>query len=127
MNGAVLRRAVVIEDDEQIRSLITTVLERAGLTVDAVSNGPDGISKVRELDPVVVTVDIRMPGMDGIETTRRIRAISEVFIVMVSARTSPGDRIDSLDSGADAYLTKPFRPRELHALVTAQLSALNDA
>jgi DNA-binding response OmpR family regulator len=127
VSGGDLRRAVVIEDDDEIRSLITDILERAGIRVVGASNGPEGVARVRESDPIIVTVDIRMPGIDGFETTRRIRAISDAFILVLSASAAPGDEYESLLAGADAFMSKPFRPRDLRAIVHSRLRALDDA
>jgi len=120
------RNAVVIEDDDGIRTLIRVVLERAGLKVITATNGRDGIAAVEECDPVVVTVDIRMPGMSGIETTRQIRSISDALIVVLSASGAERDEVDSLDSGADVYMVKPFRPRDLQRHVQGRLRDLSE-
>ncbi len=113
--------AVVIEDDDGIRQLIGTVLEQIGLGVVSVSNGVDGVTAVRAHQPVVVTIDINMPGIDGFETAKRIRAISTAYIVMLTARDEEIDALQGLGSGADDYVLKPFRPRELRARVEAML------
>jgi two-component system, OmpR family, response regulator len=123
MNRHALRSAVVIEDDEGIRSLVCAVLQRAGLTVVEASNGLDGVEAVRANAPAVVTVDIRMPGIDGFETTRRIREISDATIIVLSAHVADADESESLRAGADVYVQKPFRPRELSALVEEHLGA----
>jgi len=115
------RAAVVIEDDPDIRGLIGEVLTQAGFVVHAAGNGVDGIEAVREVQPVVTTLDVSMPGIDGFETARRIRGISETYLVMVTARTEEIEVLQGLQSGADDYLTKPFRPRELRARVEAML------
>lgn len=122
-----LRHAVVIEDDDGIRALISVVLQRAGLEVIQMSNGLDGVEAVRENDPVVVIVDIRMPGIDGFETTRRIRSISDTHIIVLSAHVADADEAQSLAAGADVYMPKPFRPRELRALIDARLFQLHSA
>lgn len=122
-----LGTAVVIEDDEVIRSLISAVLQRTGLRVIVASNGLDGIAAVRDFDPTIVTVDIRMPGIDGIETTRRIRALSDAFIVVLSGRLADADEFESLRAGADLYMAKPFRPRELRSHIHARLRELPSA
>lgn len=127
MSRGTLRRAVVIEDDDEIRSLIVVILERIGLHVMAAANGLDGVAHVHDFDPAVVTVDLRMPGIDGIETIRRIRSISDAYILVLSARTAPSDELESLTSGANAYMSKPFRPRDLRALVSTRLRALDEA
>ncbi len=113
--------AVVIEDDEDIRGLVGVVLEQAGFTVHAAANGLDGVELVRTHRPTIVTLDISMPGIDGFETAKRIRAISSTYIVMLTARDEEIDTVQGLQSGADDYLTKPFRPRELRARIEAML------
>lgn len=121
MRRHALRSAVVIEDDDGIRSLISAVLQRAGLCVVETANGFDGVEAVRDTDPEIVTIDIRMPGIDGFETTRRIREISDALVVVLSARVADADELESLRAGADVYVQKPFRPRELGALIDERL------
>lgn len=115
------RTAVVVEDDAGIRSLICDVLENVGLRVIAAANGVEGVAAVREHVPEVVTVDLRMPGIDGLETTRRIRETSSALVIVLSAHVSDADESESLNAGADLYIPKPFRPRELRARVEAHL------
>ena len=115
------RVAVVIEDEEDIRSLLSAVLTQAGFTVHGAANGEDGLVLVREHQPLVTTLDVNMPGMDGFETAKRIRAISTAYIVMLSARTEEIDALQGLEAGADDYVAKPFRPRELRARIDAML------
>jgi DNA-binding response OmpR family regulator len=105
--------AVVVEDDADIRSLIVAILEQAGFEVHPASGGFEGISLVDRHDPAVTTLDVSMPGIDGFETARRIRAFSGTRILMVSARADETEERAGRDAGADDYLTKPFRPREL--------------
>lgn len=111
--------AVVIEDDADIRALVSDVLEQAGFEVHAAGAGLDGIELVNLHDPIVVTIDVSMPGMDGFETAKRIRAASSAYIIMLTARSDEADTLQGLLSGADDYVTKPFRPRELRARVEA--------
>jgi len=113
--------AVVIEDDEDIRGLVALVLEQAGYTVHTAANGADGIELVTRHQPVVTTLDVSMPGMDGFEVAKRIRAVSSTYIVMLTARTDEIDAVQGLQAGADDYVTKPFRPRELRARIEAML------
>jgi DNA-binding response OmpR family regulator len=115
------RVAVIIEDDDDIRSLLETVLSQAGFEAIACSNGLDGIEAVRNADPVVVTLDVNMPGIDGFETAKRIRAFSSTYIVMLTALGEEIDTLQGLEAGADDYVTKPFRPRELRARIEAML------
>ena len=116
-----LSRAVVIEDDEDIRGLLATVLEQAGFEVHTAANGAEGIELVLAHQPVVTTLDVSMPGMDGFEVAKRIRGISATYILMLTARTDEIDAIQGLQSGADDYVTKPFRPRELRARIEAMM------
>ncbi|GAA3876003.1 response regulator transcription factor [Leifsonia kafniensis] len=115
------RVAVIIEDDTDIRHLLETVLEQAGFEVVATSNGLDGIAAVREHKPLVTTLDVSMPGIDGFEVAKRIRVFSPTYLVMLTARNEEIDLLQGLDSGADDYVTKPFRPRELRARIEAML------
>ena len=115
------RVAVVVEDEVDIRSLLAAVLEQAGFTVYTAANGMDGLDLVRTHNPVVTTLDVNMPSMDGFETARRIRQVSTTYIVMLTARTEEIDALQGLESGADDYVTKPFRPRELRARIDAML------
>jgi two-component system OmpR family response regulator len=113
--------AVVIEDDPDIRSLIADVLDQAGFTVHPAGSGIEGLELVRDHQPIVTTLDVSLPGMDGFETARRIRAMSSTYIVMLTARADEIDTLQGLQSGADDYVTKPFRPRELRARIEAML------
>lgn len=115
------RTAVVIEDDADIRQLLETVLEQAGFETVSAANGLDGVEAVRAHNPLVTTLDVSMPGIDGFEAAKRIRAISSTYIVMLTARGDEIDTLQGLDSGADDYMTKPFRPRELRARIEAML------
>ncbi|MGN6326198.1 response regulator transcription factor [Pseudolysinimonas sp.] len=115
------RVAVVIEDDDDIRNLLETVLTQGGFEVVARSNGLDGIEAVRTFEPTVTTLDVNMPGIDGFETAKRIRAFSSTYIVMLTALDEEIDTLQGLDAGADDYITKPFRPRELRARIEAML------
>ncbi|MET0861713.1 MAG: response regulator transcription factor [Microbacterium sp.] len=115
------RVAVVIEDEADIRSLLSAVLAQAGFTVHGAGTGEDGLELVREHQPLVTTLDVNMPGMDGFETAKRIRTVSTTYIIMLSARTEEIDALQGLESGADDYVAKPFRPRELRARIDAML------
>jgi DNA-binding response OmpR family regulator len=115
------RVAVVIEDEADIRSLLSAVLSQAGFTVYGAADGAEGLELVREHQPLVTTLDVNMPGMDGFETAKRIRGISTTYIVMLSARTEEIDALQGLEAGADDYVAKPFRPRELRARIDAML------
>ncbi len=114
-----LRTAVVIEDDRDIRELIQVVLNQSGFDVHAADSGAAGVEAVREHCPDVVTLDLGLPDIDGFEVARRIRLFSDSYIIMLTAKADELDTLLGLETGADDYLTKPFRPRELRARVGA--------
>lgn len=113
------RRALVVEDDEDIRALIEFTLQTQGFTVTAVDSGLAGVEAVRETRPDLVTLDLGLPGIDGIEACRRIREISDAYVVMITARDDEIDRLLGLETGADDFIAKPFSARELKARVNA--------
>lgn len=113
--------AVVIEDDADVRNLVAVVLRQSGFEVHTAANGRDGVEAVQRYQPVVVTLDVGLPDIDGYEVLRRIRKGSDCYIVMLTARADELDALTGLQSGADDFLTKPFRPRELRARVAAML------
>lgn len=115
------RIAVIIEDDLDIRQLLVEVLEQGGFETHSAGNGLDGIELVRRHDPIVTTLDVSMPGIDGFEAARRIRAFSGTYLIMLTALGEEADTLIGLQSGADDYLVKPFRPRELRARIDAML------
>ncbi len=120
-DGDERRVAVIIEDDDDIANLLAAVLAEAGFESYQTPTGVDGIESVREHEPILTTLDISLPGIDGFEVARRIREFSGTYIIMLSARTDEVDTLMGLDAGADDYMTKPFRPRELRARVEAML------
>ncbi|GAA4753748.1 response regulator transcription factor [Nocardioides endophyticus] len=114
-----IRRAVVVEDDRDIRELIMHTLTDLGLEVTAVDSGPAGVEAVRAVNPALVTLDLGLPGIDGIEVCRQIREQSDAYIIMVTARSDEIDRLLGLETGADDFMSKPFSLRELQARVNA--------
>ncbi len=113
------RRALVVEDDEDIRALIEFTLTTQGFVVTAVDSGLAGVEAVRTVDPDLITLDLGLPGIDGIEACRRIREFSDAYIVMITARDDEIDRLLGLETGADDFIAKPFSARELKARVNA--------
>lgn len=113
--------AVVIEDDESIRGLIDTTLMQAGFEVRSAAFGHEGVELVRRHSPDVVTLDVSLPDTNGFEVAKQLRQFSQAIIVMLTARTEEAATLLGLESGADDYLTKPFRPRELRARIQAIL------
>jgi len=118
---AVHKTAVIVEDDPDVRHLLVEVLESAGFTTIAVGNGLDGVRAVEAYQPFLTTLDVNMPGIDGFEAARRIRARSDTFIIMLTGLTDEADAVLGLGAGADDYIVKPFRPREFRARVEALL------
>ncbi|GGH39781.1 response regulator transcription factor [Microbacterium album] len=113
------KTAVIIEDDPDVRHVLVGVLESAGFSTVSVGNGIDGVQAVLTYRPALTTLDLNIPGIDGFETARRIRAQSDTFIIVVSALDDEADVVLSLGAGADEYITKPFRAREFRARIDA--------
>ncbi len=109
--------AVVIEDDADVRHLLRTILVRSGFEVVLTKDGPEGVEAVRAYDPVLTTLDVNMPGMDGFAAAKLIREFSATYIILLTGLDDEIDVVQGLDSGADDYLVKPFRPRELRARI----------
>ncbi|MEW2013691.1 MULTISPECIES: response regulator transcription factor [Microbacterium] len=115
------KTAVIVEDDPDIRHLIVEVLEAAGFSTVSVGNGIDGVRAVLSYQPLITTLDVNMPGIDGFEAARRIRAQSDTYIIMITGLEEEADVVLGLGAGADEYVVKPFRPRELRARVESLL------
>jgi len=114
-------RALVVDDDADVRGLVVELLSRAGYTV---AEAPDGRAGVRELfasPPDVVLLDVNMPELDGWQALERIRDVSEVPVIMLTARAGELEKVRALKAGADDYVTKPFGRQELLARVEAVL------
>lgn len=113
--------AVVIEDDVDVRNLLDAVLQQAGFEVHSAGNGRDGVDVARQRQANVITLDVGLPDIDGFEVLRRIRQFSDAYVVMLTGRGDELDTITALQGGADDYIVKPFRPRELRARISAML------
>jgi len=118
---------VLIEDEETIADLVRMYFEQEGFRLVHAPDGAAGINAVRERTPRAVLLDLGLPGIDGMEVCRRIRAASDVPIIMLTARDTEIDKIVGLEIGADDYVTKPFSPRELVARVKAVLRRSEEA
>ncbi len=112
---------LMIDDDEKLVDLVRDYLAPHGFELSAAYDGPSGLELLERTGSDLVILDIMLPGMDGLEVCRRIRASSDVPILMLTARGEDTDRIVGLELGADDYLAKPFNPRELLARVKAIL------
>jgi two-component system response regulator MprA len=111
----------VVEDDAGIALFIQRALVQAGYRVDLVGDGLSALAAAQAMPPDVVLLDIMLPGLDGVEVARRLRASSNVPILMLTALDTIGDRVQGLDAGADDYLVKPFALEELLARLRALL------
>ena len=114
-------RILLVEDDERIRASTRLALEEEGYDVDEATSGEDALDRFAERRSDVVLLDLMLPGIDGLECCRRLRHLSTVPIIMVTARTDTGDVVAGLEAGADDYVTKPFVVSELTARVAAAL------
>jgi two-component system alkaline phosphatase synthesis response regulator PhoP len=112
---------LVVDDEPNIVDLVRSYLEQDGFRVLAAADGLSALDLVRAERPEVVVLDVMLPGLDGVEVCRRLRAFSDAYVVMLTARTEEIDRIVGLSVGADDYVAKPFSPRELVARVKAML------
>lgn len=114
-------RVLVIEDEDRIRQFLQRGLAYEGYRVDAAADGPAGLSLARDNPPDIVILDWMLPGMDGLEVCRRLRAAGPTPILMLTAKDAVNDRVQGLDAGADDYLVKPFAFDELLARMRALL------
>jgi len=114
-------RILVVEDEERIASFLQRGLTYEGYRVDLAGDGPTGLGLARENPPDLVVLDWMLPGMDGLEVCRRLRAGSQVPILILTAKDAVEDRVHGLDAGADDYVVKPFAFAELLARIRALL------
>lgn len=112
---------LVVDDDYKIRDLVRTYLEHNGYSVFDVPNGQEALKSAISLKPDLIVLDLMLPDISGEEVARSLREISEVLIIMLTAKSSENDRVSGFKMGADDYLIKPFSPRELVARVDAIL------
>ncbi|MEV4374488.1 response regulator transcription factor [Nonomuraea sp. NPDC049637] len=116
-----MSRVLLIEDDPAVREGLELALTRHGHRVGAAESGEEGLERLRADRPDVVVLDLMLPGMNGFEVCRRIRAIGEVPIIMLTARGDDIDVVAGLEAGADDYVVKPVQPRVLEARIRAVL------
>ncbi|MCE2808617.1 MAG: response regulator transcription factor [Actinobacteria bacterium] len=114
-------RILTVEDDERIRTAVRLALEDEGWEVEEADTGEEALQAFTRQPSDVVLIDIMLPGIDGFDVCRSIRRVSDVPIVMVTARADTHDVVAGLEAGADDYLTKPFAPKELSARIRALL------
>lgn len=114
-------KILVVDDDPAISEMLTIVLESEGLKPIPVMEGNDAVPAFEEHEPDLILLDLMLPGMNGVDICRAIRRESSVPIVMLTAKTDTVDVVLGLESGADDYITKPFKPKELIARIRARL------
>ncbi len=121
MEDSASRRILVVEDDPTVAEVVARYLERDGFMVEQVGDGRTAVERVVANRPDLVLLDLMLPGLDGLEVCRRLRALAPVPIIMLTARGEENDRIIGLELGADDYMVKPFSPREVVSRVKAVL------
>lgn len=115
-------RVLVVDDEKPLAQMVASYLDRAGFSVTQAHTGIEAVEEARRFSPDVIVLDLGLPGMDGLEVCRQIRAFSDCYILMLTARGSEDDKITGLTTGADDYITKPFGIRELVTRVLLQSS-----
>jgi two-component system alkaline phosphatase synthesis response regulator PhoP len=119
-----MAKILVIDDEPSIVNLVTAYLKPEGYEVYTASNGISGLKAARAHKPDLVILDLMLPGMDGLELLSQLRRESNIYVILLTARTEETDKIVGLSVGADDYMTKPFSPRELVARIKAALRRL---
>ncbi len=116
-----MAKILIVDDEPTIVNTVRAYLEPEGYTVYTAADGPSALKAARSFRPDLVILDIMLPGLDGLEVLRRLRQESDVYVLMLTAKTEETDKLVGLSMGADDYLTKPFSPRELVARAKAIL------
>ncbi len=119
-------KILVIDDESSIHTVLSAYLKAEGYEFQSAYDGPTGLAAARSFKPDIIVLDIMLPGMDGIELLANLRRESNVYVIMLTARSEETDKIVGLSVGADDYLTKPFSPRELIARIKAALRRLQN-
>ncbi|WP_462187434.1 response regulator, partial [Frankia sp. CcWB2] len=122
-----MARVLIVDDDALVSEVVDRYLRNAGSDVDRTADGPTALRVAETTPPDLVVLDLMLPGLDGIEVFRRLRAHRPVPVIMMTARADESDRITGLEIGADDYVTKPFSPRELTLRVQSVLRRANEA
>jgi two-component system response regulator RegX3 len=112
---------LVVEDEESYRDAMSYVLRKEGFEVSVAATGPEGLAEFQRAGADIVLLDLMLPGLPGTEVCRQLRQMSNVAVIMVSAKDTEIDKVVGLELGADDYVTKPFSPRELVARIRAVL------
>ncbi len=118
------QQVLIVEDEVKLAQILSEYLNQSGFTSHTIANGLDVVTWVKQHEPDLILLDIMLPGVDGIEICKQLRAFSSVPIIMVTARVEEVDRLLGLELGCDDYICKPFSPREVVARVKAVLRRL---
>jgi two-component system alkaline phosphatase synthesis response regulator PhoP len=117
-------KILVVDDEPGILNIVTSYLKAEGYEVYTATDGPAALKSAKAFQPDILILDLMLPGLDGLEVLSRLRRESDVYVILLTARTEETDKIVGLSVGADDYVTKPFSPRELTARVKAALRRL---
>jgi len=112
---------LLVDDDPHVLEVLSLYIKKEGYQVMTANNGQEGLEKALQFDPGLIVLDVMMPGLDGTEVCRRVRAVKSTPIIMLTAKSEDIDKILGLELGADDYITKPFNPREVIARIKAVL------
>jgi two-component system alkaline phosphatase synthesis response regulator PhoP len=119
-------RILIIDDESSIHNVLSAYLKAEGYDFKSAYDGQEGLETARSFKPDIIVLDVMLPGMDGIELLGKLRRESNVYVIMLTARSEETDKIVGLSVGADDYLTKPFSPRELIARIKAALRRMQN-
>ncbi len=120
-------KVLLIDDEPSIHNVVTAYLKAEGYEYQSAMDGISGLSTARSFKPDIIILDVMLPGMDGIQLLANLRRDSDVYVIMLTARSEETDKIVGLSVGADDYLTKPFSPRELIARIKAALRRIQNS
>ncbi len=119
-------KILIIDDEPSIHTVLSAYLKTEGYEFQSAYDGPTGLAAARSFKPDIIVLDVMLPGMDGIELLTSLRRESNIYVIMLTARSEETDKIVGLSVGADDYLTKPFSPRELVARIKAALRRIQN-